>query len=73
MDSQQIDVFIKRPVKCIAAKKNFSGKGQTLIYTKSLFLQEFFMRQKNKFESNIQTIFFVNKIITILSYLGRVH
>lgn len=50
MDSQQIDTFIKCPVKCIAAKKIFSGKGQALIYTKTLFLQAFFYKDYfNKF------------------------
>ena len=44
MDSQQVDTFIKCPVKCIAAKKYFSGKGQALIYIKTLFLQVFFYK-----------------------------
>lgn len=50
MDSQQIDVFIKRPVKCIAAKLNFYGKGQVSIYTKTLIMQVFFYKDYfNKF------------------------
>ena len=45
-----MDVFIKRPVKCIAAKTNFNGKGQAPIYTKTLFLQAFFYKDYfNKF------------------------
>lgn len=57
MDSQQIDVFIKRPVKCIAVKINFNGKGQASIYTKTLFLQALFYKD------------YFNKFVLVSAYL----